>query len=165
MATVLSVILASTSAGSIVNDMSSLTSANTGSPPFQTTACGVAAKVNDGQIPSPPLMPAARSMVLKATCPLEKTRVGTPRYSSSRRSNLTTQGPLLVTCPAASDRAKSDSIPSIGGNVGRAICRGLPSFGASLLCSLWSIIYLGSLPRAANPSFGGVPQTMHLVSC
>src|SRR5262249_27722386 len=77
------------------------------------------------------------------------------------RSNLTTQGPLLVTCPAASDRVKSDSIPSTGGKVGRTICNGLSNIGASVLHSICSIIYVPSLRVPAENNMPGDPQTRH----
>jgi len=58
-----------------------------------TTACGVRGKGKGRDDHLAAVMPAARSMVIRATCPLENTTVGTPRYSSGV-VQLTTQGPL-----------------------------------------------------------------------
>ena len=60
MATVLEVIFRRTSFGSRHNDPSLAMSAKMGWAPHQCTACGVAAKVNEGTMTSPSLMPAAR---------------------------------------------------------------------------------------------------------
>src|SRR6266516_3691836 len=78
---------------------------------------------------SPVSMPAARSIVIIASCQLQKTRVGTPRYSLSFRSNSKTQGPLFVTCPAASAARNAGSKFSTGGKVGRTIFKGCSKNG------------------------------------
>src|SRR5262249_36655892 len=96
----------------------------------QRTACGVAAKVNDGTITSPPSIPAALSMVIRASCPLQKASVGTPRYSASRCSNFTTHGPLFVTCPDARAARNEGRKHSRAGKFGGTIFRGCSKKGA-----------------------------------
>ena len=92
-----------------------------------------------GRITSPPSMPAALTIAIKAAWPLLNTRVGTPTYASSWRSNSTTHGPLLVTCPDWRAEANFAWNDSIGGNIGLTMFRGFEKTGLSLEYDLLSM--------------------------
>src|SRR5262245_40228863 len=90
-------------------------------------------------------MPAALTIAIKAAWPLLNTRVGTRRYASSWRSNSTTHGPLLVTCPDWRAEANLSWNDSIGGNTGLTMLRGLGKTGLSLQYDLLSMLVRSAL--------------------